>query len=114
MVFPLLFTAGMTTVDSTNGFFMSKAYQWAMRDNPIKKIWYNMTMTAVSIVVAYFVGTLELLGLLVSEMGLTGFPWSWVEDVTSGTSWGGGRRGDNRDICVDTGYFLSFLQERTA
>ncbi len=88
MIFPLLFTAGMTAVDSTDGFFMNRAYQWAMTGNPIKKIWYNMTMTAVSIVVAYFVGTLELLGLLASEMGLTGFPWGWLEAVTSGTSWG--------------------------
>ncbi len=88
MVFPLLFTAGMTTVDSTDGFFMNRAYQWAMTGNPVKKIWYNMTMTAVSIVVAYFVGTLELLGLLSSELGLAGLPWSWLEAVTGGTSWG--------------------------
>ena len=62
LIFPALFTAGMALVDTTDGVFMVKAYGWAFT-NPIRKLWYNMTITAVSVVVALFIGGIEALRL---------------------------------------------------
>ncbi len=62
MIFPALFTAGMTLVDTTDSVLMVGAYGWAFL-NPIRKIWYNLTITAISVVVALLIGSLEALGL---------------------------------------------------
>ena len=62
MVFPLLFTAGMTLIDTTDGVLMLGAYGWAFM-KPIRKLYYNMTITAVSVVVAVLIGGLETLNL---------------------------------------------------
>ncbi|EZQ10589.1 nickel transporter [Candidatus Acidianus copahuensis] len=87
LVFPLLFTAGMVLVDSTDGFFMNTAYRWAFLGDPIKKIWYNLTMTVSSILVAFLIGSLELLGLLQSEIDLYGGFWNLIAWINSNTSW---------------------------
>ncbi len=71
LIFPLLFTVGMVIVDTTDGLFMTFAYQWAF-DNPMKKLWYNISMTAISVIVAYLVGTLEIFSLVVQELHLGG------------------------------------------
>ena len=63
MVFPALFTAGMTLVDTTDSILMLGAYGWAFV-KPIRKLYYNLTITAVSVVVAVVVGGLETLGLI--------------------------------------------------
>jgi nickel/cobalt transporter (NiCoT) family protein len=70
MVFPLLFTAGMTLIDTTDGVLMLGAYGWAFM-KPIRKLYYNMTITAVSVVVALVVGGLETLNLIGDQLGLT-------------------------------------------
>ena len=70
MVFPALFTAGMSLVDTTDGVLMLGAYGWAFK-KPIRKLYYNMTITAVSVVVAVLIGGLETLNLIGDQLGLT-------------------------------------------
>ena len=70
LVFPALFAAGMSLVDTTDGVLMLGAYGWAFM-KPIRKLYYNMTITAVSVVVAVLVGGLETLNLIGDELGLT-------------------------------------------
>ena len=80
MVFPALFTAGMTLVDTTDSVLMVGAYGWAFL-NPIRKLWYNLTITSVSVLVALLIGGLEALGLIGDQLGLdTGF-WKVVGDL---------------------------------
>jgi nickel/cobalt transporter (NiCoT) family protein len=70
MVFPALFAAGMTLIDTTDGVLMLGAYGWAFM-KPIRKLYYNMTITAVSVVVALVVGGLETLNLIGDQLGLS-------------------------------------------
>jgi len=77
MVFPALFTAGMTLVDTTDGILMLGAYEWAFV-TPLRKLYYNMTITSVSIAVALFVGGIETLGLLSGQLSLTGGFWDAI------------------------------------
>jgi high-affinity nickel-transport protein len=70
MVFPALFTAGMTLIDTTDSILMLGAYGWAFV-KPIRKLYYNLTITAVSVVVAVVVGGLEALNLIGYQLGLT-------------------------------------------
>ncbi len=70
LVFPALFAAGMSLVDTTDGVLMLGAYGWAFM-KPIRKLYYNMTITAVSVVVAVIVGGLETLNLIGDQLGLT-------------------------------------------
>lgn len=70
LVFPALFTAGMTLIDTTDSILMLGAYGWAFV-KPIRKLYYNMTITAVSVVVAVIVGGLEALNLIGDRLGLT-------------------------------------------
>ncbi len=73
MVLPFMFTCGMVLTDTTDGFGMRFAYGWAFM-RPIRKVYYNLTMTVISVIVAVVIGTIELLGVLTSELGLTGGP----------------------------------------
>lgn len=77
---PILFAAGMSLMDTLDGVFMSKAYSWAFV-KPIRKIFYNITTTSLSIFVAFVVGTIELLGLLSEKAGLTGQPWDLISSI---------------------------------
>jgi nickel/cobalt transporter (NiCoT) family protein len=70
LVFPALFTAGMTLIDATDGILMLGAYGWAFI-KPIRKLYYNLTITAVSVIVALVVGGLETLNLIGDQLGLT-------------------------------------------
>jgi nickel/cobalt transporter (NiCoT) family protein len=70
LVFPALFTAGMTLIDTTDSILMLGAYGWAFV-NPIRKLYYNLTITAVSVIVAVVVGGLETLNLIGDQLGLT-------------------------------------------
>ena len=74
MIFPALFTAGMTLVDTTDSVLMVGAYGWAFL-NPIRKIWYNLTITAISVLVALLIGGIEALGLIADKLGLEGGFW---------------------------------------
>ena len=80
MVFPALFTAGMALVDTTDSVLMVGAYGWAFI-NPIRKLWYNMTITAVSVVVALFIGSVEALGLIGDKLGLDTGIWKIVGEL---------------------------------
>ena len=77
---PLLFAAGMSLMDTIDGVFMSKAYGWAFV-TPIRKIYYNITTTGLSIFVAFAIGTIELLSLLSARAGLTGQPWAFISSI---------------------------------
>lgn len=68
---PILFAAGMSVMDTTDGVLMSKAYNWALL-NPLRKIFYNITATGLSVVVALGIGTIELLQIFISMGGLRG------------------------------------------
>jgi nickel/cobalt transporter (NiCoT) family protein len=68
---PILFAAGMTAMDTTDGVLMSKAYNWAFV-NPLRKIFYNISITSLSIAVALIIGTIELLQVLVGMLDLKG------------------------------------------
>jgi len=77
MVFPALFAAGMSLVDTTDNILMLGAYGWAFV-NPMRKLYYNMTITCVSVVVAFVVGGIEALGLLTGQFGWSGPFWEAV------------------------------------
>ena len=77
LVFPVLFAAGMSLVDSTDNVLMLGAYGWAFV-KPIRKLYYNITITSVSVVVALAVGGIEALGLLAGQFHLTGGLWKLV------------------------------------
>lgn len=77
MVFPALFAAGMSLVDTTDGVLMMSAYDWAFI-KPIRKLYYNLTITLVSVVVAILIGGIETLGLVGRKLDLTGWFWDSV------------------------------------
>jgi high-affinity nickel-transport protein len=80
MIFPMLFAAGMVLVDTTDGILMVGAYGWAFV-KPIRKLYYNMTITFVSVVVAFFIGGVEALGLLKDKLNLSGGFWDVVGNL---------------------------------
>jgi high-affinity nickel-transport protein len=75
---PLLFAAGMCTFDTMDGCFMNFAYGWAF-SRPVRKVFYNITITGLSVFVAFFIGTVEVLGLVSSEMNLNGGFWDFMK-----------------------------------
>ena len=80
LVFPLLFTVGMALVDTTDGILMLGAYGWAFL-HPLRKLYYNLTVTAVSVVVALLIGGIETLGLLADRFSLDGVFWKTVRSL---------------------------------
>ncbi len=74
---PVLFAAGMSLLDTIDGTFMNFAYGWAF-SKPVRKVYYNLTITGLSVAVALLIGTAELLGLLAQKLGLHGAFWNWV------------------------------------
>jgi high-affinity nickel-transport protein len=77
---PVLFAAGMSLMDSIDGSFMNFAYGWAF-SKPARKLFYNLTVTGLSVVVALVIGTVELGGLLAQRLQLSGAFWSWLEGI---------------------------------
>ncbi|NYF88994.1 HoxN/HupN/NixA family nickel/cobalt transporter [Tunturiibacter empetritectus] len=77
LVFPALFAAGMSLIDTTDNVLMLGAYGWAFV-KPIRKIYYNMTITLISVIVAMMVGGIEALGLMADQFHFHGTFWSWV------------------------------------
>jgi high-affinity nickel-transport protein len=75
MCLPILFTAGMALLDTFDGCFMNMAYGWAFF-NPVRKIFYNLAITGLSVAICFFIGTIEILGLLPQELHLKGGFWS--------------------------------------
>src|ERR1039457_6518191 len=80
LVFPILFAAGMSLIDSTDNVLMLGAYGWAFV-KPIRKLYYNITITSVSVIVALAVGGIEALGLLAGHFHLTGGVWDLVSKL---------------------------------
>ncbi|MEU3464300.1 HoxN/HupN/NixA family nickel/cobalt transporter [Streptomyces sp. NPDC006733] len=74
---PLLFAAGMSLFDTLDGTFMNFAYQWAF-SNPVRKVFYNLAITGLSIAVAFVIGTIELVGVLHDKLQLTDALTGWV------------------------------------
>lgn len=77
LVLPLLFAAGMSLFDTLDGTFMNVAYQWAF-SNPVRKVYYNLTITGLSIAVALLIGTVELVGILHDKLHLDDALTGWV------------------------------------
>jgi high-affinity nickel-transport protein len=80
LVFPALFAAGMALVDTADSVLMVNAYRWAFVD-PTRKLWYNLTITGASVVIALFVGGVEALGLLGKQFGLSSQAWLTVDSL---------------------------------
>lgn len=78
LVFPALFTAGMSLVDATDSVLMVRAYGWAFV-KPIRKLYYNMIITLVSVIVALVIGGVEALGLIGRKLDLSGSFWDGIE-----------------------------------
>ena len=74
---PVIFAAGMSLMDTTDGAFMSKAYSWAF-SNPVRKVFYNLTVTALSVTIALVIGGMELLQILIQTTNLQGQPWDAI------------------------------------
>jgi len=74
---PLIFAAGMSLADTADGAFMAKAYAWAF-SNPVRKVFYNLSVTGLSVFVALFVGLVELLQVLIGQLRLQGEPWDAI------------------------------------
>jgi len=86
LIFPALFTAGMSLMDTTDSVLMTRAYGWAFV-NPIRKLWYNLTITAASVIVAMFIGGIEALALIGDKLDLKEGIWAVVgslnDDLTN-------------------------------
>jgi high-affinity nickel-transport protein len=77
---PVLFAAGMSLLDTIDGSFMNFAYGWAF-SKPVRKVYYNITITGLSVAVALIIGSIELLGLLAEQLGWTGGFWDWIGGI---------------------------------
>ncbi len=74
---PILFAGGMCLFDTIDGCFMNFAYDWAFA-RPVRKVFYNLTITGLSVFVAFFIGTIEIIGLIAQEYRLSGGFWSFI------------------------------------
>ncbi|HEX2322015.1 MAG TPA: HoxN/HupN/NixA family nickel/cobalt transporter [Streptosporangiaceae bacterium] len=74
---PFLFAAGMSLFDTADGCFMNFAYDWAFA-RPVRKVYYNLTITGLSVFVAFFIGSIEILGLIGQQAHLTGEFWDFM------------------------------------
>ncbi|MFC9927676.1 HoxN/HupN/NixA family nickel/cobalt transporter [Streptomyces sp. NPDC127190] len=84
LTLPVLFAAGMSLLDTIDGTFMNFAYGWAF-SKPVRKVYYNLTITGLSVAVALLIGTVELLGLLADRLDLHGPFWDWVSGLDLNT-----------------------------
>jgi high-affinity nickel-transport protein len=82
---PILFAAGMSLLDTIDGSFMNFAYGWAF-SKPVRKVYYNITITGLSVAVALFIGTIELVGLLTDKLGLRGQVANWFQNFNINTA----------------------------
>ncbi|MGA7923025.1 MAG: HoxN/HupN/NixA family nickel/cobalt transporter [Thermoplasmata archaeon] len=80
LILPLLFTCGMVLSDTTDGIAMRYAYGWAFL-KPIRKIYYNLTLTIISVMVAFAIGGVELLQVTSGELGWGGPFWTWLDGL---------------------------------
>jgi high-affinity nickel-transport protein len=80
LVLPVLFAAGMCLMDTVDGVFMNGAYGWAFA-KPVRKVFYNITITTISITVAVVIGTIELVGVLAHQAKITSGPIAVIADI---------------------------------
>jgi high-affinity nickel-transport protein len=80
LVLPVLFAAGMCLMDTVDGVLMTGAYGWATRQ-PVRKVFYNLTITSISVAVALVIGTIELVGVLAQEVGIDTGPLAAVAAI---------------------------------
>jgi high-affinity nickel-transport protein len=80
LVLPVLFAAGMCLMDTVDGVFMNGAYGWAFA-KPVRKVFYNITITTISITVAVVIGTIELVGVLADQAKITSGPIAAIADI---------------------------------
>src|SRR5438046_8263191 len=80
---PLIFAAGMSLMDTADGAFMSRAYSWAF-SNPVRKVFYNLTMTALSVFVALFIGLIEVAQIMAMTLNFRGAVWDALKDLNFG------------------------------
>jgi high-affinity nickel-transport protein len=80
---PIIFAAGMSLMDTADGAFMSHAYGWAF-SNPIRKVYYNITVTSLSVAVAMIIGTVELLQVTAAKLSLSGGFWAFLQNLDFG------------------------------
>jgi high-affinity nickel-transport protein len=80
LVLPILFAAGMCLMDTTDGVFMNYAYGWAFA-KPVRKIFYNMTITSLSVAVALIIGTIELVGVLADRLHIDSGPLAGIANI---------------------------------
>jgi high-affinity nickel-transport protein len=81
---PVLFAAGMSLLDTIDGSFMNFAYGWAF-SKPVRKVYYNVVITGLSVAVALVIGSIELLGLLADQLGWSGGFWQWIAGIDLNT-----------------------------
>ena len=81
---PVLFAAGMSLLDTIDGSFMNFAYGWAF-SKPVRKIFYNITITALSVFVALVIGSIETFALVSEKLGLEGGVWGWLAAIDLNT-----------------------------
>jgi high-affinity nickel-transport protein len=77
---PILFAAGMSLFDTVDGAFMNFAYGWAFA-KPVRKLFYNITVTGLSVTVALLIGSIELLSVVADQLGLTGGMWGFASNL---------------------------------
>lgn len=83
LALPLLFAAGMSLMDTADGVFMVRAYGWAL-STPLRKLYYNLTVTGLSVVAALLIGLIELLQVLAEKLELQGGFWNWLDNLELG------------------------------
>jgi nickel/cobalt transporter (NiCoT) family protein len=82
---PILFAVGLSLFDTADGCFMNFAYDWAF-SRPIRKVYYNLTITGLSVFVAVFIGAIEVLGLLAQDGNLSGAGWAGLQNFNISTA----------------------------
>ncbi|MCM3920398.1 HoxN/HupN/NixA family nickel/cobalt transporter [Frankia sp. AiPs1] len=80
LVLPILFAAGMCLMDTIDGVFMNAAYGWATA-RPVRKVFYNLTITTISVIVALVIGTIELVGVLADRFAIESGPLAWIATI---------------------------------
>ena len=80
LTLPILFAAGMSLLDTIDGCFMNFAYGWAF-SKPVRKVYYNITITALSVAVALIIGGIEIVSILVDKLGIESGPMAWIGEL---------------------------------
>ena len=84
MSLPIMFASGMSLMDTADGIFMTTAYHWAF-STPLRKIYYNLSVTGLSVIAALFIGLIELAQIITPKLGLKGGVWTWIQNLNFGS-----------------------------